>query len=556
MRSNANDNRAADNALLSRARTALLHPFIWTSNPSQGPKRMRWLAICFALLIARPVFASDGFQLEAEYGPHAVGFRVVQQYDLSRSYRVGFDAVTGEADHGPQGRPIQTLIWYPAASPGRALVYDDYLRLAATEDRFDLGQDEVNRITTQALRAYLAFGVSPAHIDAVRNQSVRAMGEAPAEVGAFPLIIYAASDGSTAFENDSLCEYLASHGYVVMASPSHGAHVRYMTDGSVADDVENTRAQAADIGFLIGYAASLPDVDRTKVGVVGYSWGGMASTFAAAADSRIRTLVDLDGSVRYFPKVLAAAPDVTPDRITVPLLFFAERGDPLGPGVDSRPHSFLARIRYADVTEIGLHRLSHDDLSADNLRFLSGSSREGTTTEERNESYAWLARYTVAFLDATLKADAGAMQFLTATPDAEHVPAGLLSIRHRPSAGAAPSVENFAKALHEHGFDNALQVYAAYTKEHPGFRIPDETFEAWFSSLSDLARTGEAIDICLLWSHVSPKSIDAWTDLGAAYEIAGKPEHALSSYRRILAMDPHNRIAMDRIKSLASGVKG
>ncbi|MFC4526330.1 dienelactone hydrolase family protein [Dyella halodurans] len=517
---------------------------------------MRWLASCFLVLVALSVHASEGFQFRAEYGPHLVGFRVVQQYDLSRSYRVGYDAVTGEADQGLQGRPIQTLIWYPAASPGRPLIYDDYLRLAATEDRFDLDKDEAMRITTQALREYLAFGVSPTHIDAVRNEPVRATGDAPAEQGAFPLIIYAPSDASTAFENDGLCEYLASHGYVVIASPSHGAHVRYMRDGSVADSVENTRAQAADIGFLIGYAGSLPDVDGAKVGVVGYSWGGMASTFAAVADSRIRALVDLDGSVRYFPNVLAAAPDVIPDRITVPLLFFAERGDPLGPGVDSLPNSFLAHIHYADVTEIGLHRLSHDDLATDNLRFLSEASSKGTTVDERNESYAWVARYTLAFLDATLKRDAGAKLFMAATPDSEHVPAGVLSIRHRASAGVPPSVQDFARTLRARGFDNALQVYAAYTKEHPGFHIPDDTFEAWFSSLSDLAHADDAVDICLLWSHVSPKSIDAWTDLGAAYEIAGKPEKAVSSYRKILAIDPHNRIAMERIKSLTSVLKG
>jgi hypothetical protein len=38
--------------------------------------------------------------------------------------------------------------------------------------------------------------------------------------GRYPVLIYAPSDSSVSWENADLCEYLASHGYVVLASPS------------------------------------------------------------------------------------------------------------------------------------------------------------------------------------------------------------------------------------------------------------------------------------------------------------------------------------------------
>jgi dienelactone hydrolase len=367
------------------------------------------------------------------------------------------------------------------------------------------------------------------------------------------LIIYAPSDASSAFENDSLCEYLASHGYVVIASPSHGAHVRYMTDGNIPDNVENSRAQADDIGFLIGYAASMSNVDITKVGVVAYSWGGMSSTFAAAADSRIGALVDLDGSVRYFPKVLAAAPDVTPDRIRVPLLFFADREDPLAPGTDSLPHSFLARIHHADVTEIGLLKMTHDDLSADSLRLPGTMAPSKTTFDERNESYAWIARYTRAFLDDVLKGDATAKAFMAATPEENHVPAGTLSIRYRPSTGPSASVASLAQIMAQNGFDRSVETYDAYVKQHPGFMVKDDTFGAWFSSLSDLARPGDAVGLCRLWVHVYPKSIDAWMDLAEAYELTDQRQKALESFQRALKLAPHNAVLMAEVRFLKSG---
>lgn len=509
---------------------------------------MRWMASCVVFMVCQAAWAADGFRFTAPYGPYDVGFKVVQQYDMSRSYRPGVDAVTGEADRTPQGRPIETLIWYPAASAGRPLLYADYVHLGGFEDRFDLGHGESQRIAEASMRAYLSRGYLPADISRVMAEPVHATGDAPVATGKFPLVIYAPSDSSSAYENDSLCEYLASHGYVVIASPSHGAHVRYMTDGHVADNVENSRAQAADIGFLIGYAASLPQVDTAKVGVVAYSWGGMSSTFAAANDSRIRALVDLDGSVRYFPKVLAAAPDITPDRIQVPLLFFADQEDPLAPGKDSKPGSFLARIRHADVTEVGLLKLTHDDLCSDSSRFPGRFGPVHTTFDERNESYAWVARYTQQFLDDVLKGDASAKAFMSAASDAVGVPAGTLTIRHRASVGPSPSVAALAQALQRDGFDRSIETYAAYTRQHPAFKVNEDTFGAWFSSLSDLARSKDALGVCKLWVHVYPKSVDGWMSLAEAYELADQPQAAVQSFRQALKLDPHNKIIAAAMK--------
>lgn len=513
---------------------------------------LRSVIISLAYLACQTAFAADGFKFTAAYGTYPVGFKVVQLYDQSRSYRDGTDAITGETVPGPSERPVQALIWYPAAAKGRPLIYDDYLDLAGNEDRFFLDKGQAGAIAQSALREWTVNGATPAEVTRIRAEPVQATGDAPSAPGTFPLIVYAASDTSPAFENDVLCEYLASHGYVVIASPSHGAHVRYMTDGRIPYDLENTRAQAADIGFLIGYAHELPYVDGSKVGVVGYSWGGMASTFAAVADSRIRVLVDLDGSVRYFPKLLAAAPDITPDRIHVPMLFFADQEDPLAPGKNSRPNSFIARIHHADVTEIGLRKLMHDDLSADSLRFTDATEHGGATADQRNDSYGWVARYTLAFLDAHLKDDAGAKAFMAATPAANHVPPDTLAIQYRPSQGSSASYAGFAQALAEHGFDHAIQTYADYTRAHPEFHLTTDTLSPWIFSLMNLAKFKEAIELARLGTHLDPKSADAWSELGVSYEVANQLKNALESYTRALACDSHNSLAARRIKVLKS----
>ena len=65
--------------------------------------------------------------------------------------------------------------------------------------------------------------------------------------------------GRVLFENLDLCEYLASQGYVVLASRSLGPRSTLMTV-----DVEGVEAQAADIAFLANYARSLPQADMSK----------------------------------------------------------------------------------------------------------------------------------------------------------------------------------------------------------------------------------------------------------------------------------------------------
>ena len=87
----------------------------------------------------------------------------------------------------------------------------------------------------------MAFAVE----DVIRRPVV---GSADAEAGkrALSVLIYAPSDSSVSWENADLCEYLASHGYVVLASPSMGVSTRDMTD-----DLDGINAQARDISFLI-----------------------------------------------------------------------------------------------------------------------------------------------------------------------------------------------------------------------------------------------------------------------------------------------------------------
>jgi len=260
----------------------------------------------------------------------------------------------------------------------------------------------------------------------------------PAE-GHYPILIYAPSDSSAAWENADLCEYLASHGYVVVASPSVGVATRDMTD-----NLEGANAQARDISFLITYAKSLPDADLSEVAVVSWSWGGISSLFAAARDPRINALVEMDGSMRYYPGLVKRAGDVDPERMKIPLLCFTRNvgledlendevppADKVGPNV-------LNAWKHGDLLTVNMLGMAHPEFSSmfqrrESAQRFAENQVADYGREDANTSYAWVALYTLNFLDAYLKHEAWAKAFLIKTPVENGVPKHFMDFRSRPA---------------------------------------------------------------------------------------------------------------------------
>ncbi len=346
------------------------------------------------------------FHFGEQPGPFLVGLRVVEQYDRTRSFEDG-------------SRPIQTLLWYPAKHTGTVpMTLGEYADFIKTETSFG---KPVEHGPHQDHVAEFTHGVAGMPTRAVRNAAV--------EAGRFPLVIYAPSLNGANTENIELCEYLASYGFVVMASPSLGADGRAMTVDAAGAD-----AQAGDISFLIGFAKSLPDVDLSEVAAIGYSWGGTAELLAAARDPRIDALVVLDGSFLYGS---VPAGDVHPEKMEIPLLVFTRGEEPLAVRdrqvLSAPPPGILSEWTRGDLLHLELLAASHLTFSS----MYQGSERfrnealqfapADYTLEEGAESYNWMARYTREFLDAYLKHDRAAMAFLRRTPAENGVPKHLIA---------------------------------------------------------------------------------------------------------------------------------
>jgi pimeloyl-ACP methyl ester carboxylesterase len=376
------------------------------------------------------------FRFTEKPGPYSVGLRVVEQQDRSRVFATEIDEngkpITVE---GP--RPLQILVWYPAeTSTGKIMTFGDYAALIKTETSFD---KPIEHGKPQAYVEQYMHGITALPVWAVRDATMQA--------GQFPVVIYAPSLNAPATENIELCEYLASNGYVVMASPSMGAASRTMTV-----DLTGANAEARDMSILIDLAKTLPNTEMSEVAAMGYSWGGMAALFDAARDKRIGALVSLDGSFRYSAGTVLEAGDVHPDQMTTPLLVFSRAEETLetwdamrhGKQEGAAAPNVLNEWTHGDLLHIHLLGVSHIQFSS----LYQRSERFGKealqfspadySLEEGAESYNWMARYTLEFMNAYLKRNETAREFLKRTPVENHVPAHLLAAHSRP---ATPSTK-------------------------------------------------------------------------------------------------------------------
>jgi TolA-binding protein len=477
------------------------------------------------------------FQFLQKPGPYSVGLMVVNQYDPSRKF-------LGTSDHpealvGQGGRPLQTLIWYPAQqSKNKPMTVGDYAALTDTEIHFDTPDQDHNKWRR---RLKSSFDIP---LWAVRDAK-------PVE-GRYPVIIYAPSGSSSAWENADLCEYIASHGYVVLASPSMGNSTRDMTD-----DLAGIDAQALDISFLISYASNLPNTDSSRVAVVSFSWGGISSLFAAARDSRIQALAEMDGSMRYFPGLVADAGDIHPEQLTMPLLFFASNKmsyieDLEGSTNDRVGRSVLNAWTHGDVTTVSMVGMSHPEFSSmfertKNAEAFAQDQVADYGREDVNASYSWAALYLLQFLNAYVKHDATATAFLGRTPAENGVPRHIMEIRFRPSS-FAETMRSAARA----GEDGAWRAFQSFAADPRHRYMKDEEGKINRLAYAVLQEKNPSAAVVLfrLNTKAYPDSANAWDSLGDGYVAMSDIQDARMAYARSVELNPDNEHAKGELVKL------
>jgi len=220
-------------------------------------------------------------------GTFQAGFKTIRSSDPSRFYKPNTD--TSDYLHY---RPIDLDVWYPAqtAPSDTALLFGNILGLLEKRANYYTASKSAAGFTQQ-LADYLCKGFKcsdPARLLSYRTASYQ---DAKPAGGKFPLIIYLCSYNGMGYENFSLFEDLAKKGFWVISINSIGRYPGDMTmrNGDLMEQVN-------DALFSYKIIAASPEVDVSKVGIVGYSWGGLTAAVLAEKIPGTACLVSLDGS--------------------------------------------------------------------------------------------------------------------------------------------------------------------------------------------------------------------------------------------------------------------
>ena len=199
-------------------------------------------------------------------------------------------------DFTKQPRTLVTEIWYPAVADARRLAKNKY------SDFYPQITPEID----EALKK--TYKMNAAEIDKIFwNEAVR---NAPVRKGRFPLVIFSHGNGGTRHQNTFWCDYLASHGYIVV-SPDHTGNARMtVIDGKVIPYQGAGRAQSAkdrpvDVSFLLDQMIAWDKgadkrfagrIDTDRAAAAGMSFGSYTVHWVADQDSRFKAIVAMSGA--------------------------------------------------------------------------------------------------------------------------------------------------------------------------------------------------------------------------------------------------------------------
>jgi predicted dienelactone hydrolase len=357
-------------------------------------------------------------------------------------FKVGvttFETTDGE----PGGRVLPVEVWYPAQPPQGA---------------------EAERYALVLGKLKLAEIASPQ--GATRDPPADTSG------GPYPVIVFSHGNGGVRIQSVYLCEYLASHGFVVAAPDHTGNTFAAEINSSLAlPTVEVARLRPIDVSrtldAVLARSAAAGDllsgmVDGARAGVAGHSFGGFtalriagasidtpaADTFCQQNPKEILCRGWADGlrmppSARD-PRFLAALPQAPGGAmllqapggkdglgdVAIPTMIQAGTTDQttpyaqeaLGPFASMPPESYLLTIERAGhytFSDICSTALASSD-------FQDGCSSENLAPEV---AHAAANQYATAFFQATVAHRAGYEAYLR--PD-HALPQGVSSLQRSP----------------------------------------------------------------------------------------------------------------------------
>ncbi|WP_127136828.1 prolyl oligopeptidase family serine peptidase [Flagellimonas oceanensis] len=484
-----------------------------------------------------------GINLKA--GEHKVGFRHYTIDDSTRTYRIH-----NEFNNRYIERPIPISIWYPAKiedENSQQLTVLNYLEVLKEEE-------EWKNLPNYFLLDWFPYLWNTPQNKSHLSEKVNAFSN-PAYLGEnFPVVVYAPSYQASSIENFALFEYLASNGFVVISSPSRGTNTRWLEGGTTKD----METQSRDVEFLLKEIRNHKNIDSEKIALMGFSFGGLSNAITIMKNKNISAIVSLDGTERYNYPVLENSSYFNLDRFTIPYIHFAQKKIPKEvitsdkiPEELNYKFQLYDSLKYSTIYRYRFHDLTHSYFSSFGVLFTNRDKRQDKSDDEIMTSYNLLCHHTLQFLNATLKNDKKARDFIENKPVENGFSESLVSKQTKRAIEKDFTYKDFNDLALKQDYQNLIPLYEKTVTKHPNLQLQEGMLNMLGLRLSfDSKKAKQGVNVFLLALHLYPKSANLYDSLAEGYLFMGKKEKAIESFEKSLELNPQNQSAIDRLEQL------
>ncbi|MEM9885855.1 MAG: alpha/beta hydrolase [Bacteroidota bacterium] len=484
-------------------------------------------------------------EIGLESGKHKVGFKHYTVNDSTRTYRIH-----NEFNNQFIKRPIPISIWYPATiedNNSEQLTVLDYLQVLKEEE-------EWKNLPNYFLLDWFPYLWNTPENKAHLSEKVNAFSNPTLLDGNFPVVVYAPSYQASSIENFALFEYLASNGFVLISSPSRGTDTRWLEGGTTRD----METQSRDVEFLLKEIDSYENIDSEKVALLGFSFGGLANAITVLKNKNISAIVSLDGTERYNYSVLEKSPYFNLDKFTIPYIHFAQKEIPEEVLATDKIQEELNykfqlydSLRYSNIYSYRFHDLTHPYFSSFGVLFANRDKRQDKSDDKIMLSYNWLCQHTLQFLNAMLKNEKNASDFIENSPVENGFSETLISKQTKKTIEKDFTYKDFNDLAFKQDYQDLIPLYTKTISDYPNLELQEGMLNTLGLRLSfSPEKKVQGVNVFMLALHLYPKSANLYDSLAEAYFYNKDYQNAILNYKKSLELNPENQNAIDRLKQL------
>lgn len=491
-------------------------------------------------------------------GKYNVGFKRFYCFDSSRQYAFRYLPKMDE-DSTMYDRPMVINVWFPSKGKSRNFMkYEGYYDFTPPDSSWNNFLTRVREFNLQVTKDN-SFATPKGKnrnqlqlFDSLLQTSTSIRLDAKPLIEKHPLVLYYPGMGGTIEESSLLCEYLASHGFVVVSSLYQPNHIKHLYS-----DWDLGRSKK-DRDFVLNVLQLEKYIDLTKIYLLGFSFGAQSNlNYELDDNSAIKAIVLLDSRLEYsfncHPKGFKNLPDTLlmyKSKINKPMLCMTELNSTF---------RLFDSLNFCERHYVRIPYFEHFNFTsqAELSHYLNYKADTSLCTSKKKwELYKIVCRNIGSFLKSNLNET---LFNVIVEDENDYFPDSLnlnIEYEHRRKGEVAQSYNSSKWKI-------SLPIQLLNFIQAKSFKYVEDNFSDLLFDMHLVSETlnnnygyyllglqnfEEAINILKWNTQLFPKSWNAFDSLGEAYAKNNQSDKALVSYKKSLELNPENKHAIDFIK--------